>query len=85
MCTLRTASLTLVFSSAEHCAPVWLNSALVDKIDCQLNEEMRIISATLKSTPVASLPVLYNICPPGIRGKLLLFHFEQILVFKFFL
>ena len=32
--TLRTASLALVYSTAEYCAPVWLNSVLNSKIAC---------------------------------------------------
>jgi hypothetical protein len=38
--TLRTTSLALVYSSAEYCAPVWLNSAQVHKMDVQLNNVM---------------------------------------------
>ena len=45
--TLRITALSLVYSVAEHCAPVWLNTSLVD---VQLNETMRIISETIKST-----------------------------------
>lgn len=50
--TLRTATLALVYSTAEYCSPVWLNSCHVTKIDVQLNRPMRIISGTLKSTPL---------------------------------
>jgi hypothetical protein len=40
--TLRTASLALVYSTAEYCAPppVWLNSLHTNKIDIQLNNTM---------------------------------------------
>jgi hypothetical protein len=51
--TLRTASLdslALVYSSAEYCALVWLNSAHVHKLDVQLNNVMRLITGTVKST-----------------------------------
>jgi Reverse transcriptase (RNA-dependent DNA polymerase)/Endonuclease-reverse transcriptase len=67
--TLRTASLALVYSTAEYCAPVWLNSVHVSKIDVQLNNTMRIISGTVKSTQLQWLPVLANIAPPEIRRE----------------
>jgi hypothetical protein len=58
--TLRTP---LVYSSAEYeyCAPVWLNSAHVHKLDVQLNNVMRLITGTGKSTELQRLPVLSNI------------------------
>lgn len=31
--TLRTAALSLVYSTAEYCAPVWIHSAHAKKID----------------------------------------------------
>jgi hypothetical protein len=46
--TLRTAS--IVYSTAEYCAPVWLNSVHTSKIDIQLNNTMQLISGTAKST-----------------------------------
>ena len=44
---LRTASLSLVYSTAEYCAPVWMNSVHTKKIDVELNKSMRIISGTV--------------------------------------
>ena len=38
-------------------------------IDVQLNEAMRIVSGTVRSTAVAWLPVLCNIIPPELRRK----------------
>lgn len=67
--TLRTSSLALVYSSAEYCAPVWLGSRHVHYVDTQLNTSMRIISGTIKSTPLAWLPVLSNIAPPNLRRE----------------
>jgi hypothetical protein len=70
--TLRTASLTLDYSTAEYCAPVWLNglnSVHTNKIDIQLNNTMRLISGTVKSTQLQWLPVLANIVPPKLRRK----------------
>jgi hypothetical protein len=37
--TIQTASLALVYSTAEYCAPVWLNSFYTSKIDIQLNNK----------------------------------------------
>src|SRR5436190_788387 len=70
---LRTSSLSLVYSAAEYCAPVWLNSAHVREIDVRLNSVMRrTISGTLMATPSPWLPVLCNIPPPTIRRKVAL-------------
>lgn len=70
--TLRIAGLALVFSTAEYCSPVWLNSSHVDKVDSQLNQTMRFITGTIKSTPLPWLPVLSNIVPPELRRKSML-------------
>jgi hypothetical protein len=67
--TLKTAGIGLVYSAAEYCAPVWFQSAHTKIIDTQLNETMRIISGTLKPTPVPWLSVLSNITPPNIRRE----------------
>lgn len=67
--TLRIAALALVYSTAEYCAPVWLNSSHTDKIDIQLNSAMRIITGCLKPTPLPWPPVLANIIPPEARRK----------------
>ena len=66
---LRTSALSLVYSSAEYCAPVWLNSTHVRNVDVQLNRVMRTISGTLIPTPLPWLPVLCNIAPPEARRK----------------
>jgi hypothetical protein len=57
--TLRTASLALVYLTAEYCAPVWLNSVHTSKIDIQLN----------KTTQLQWLPVLANIAPLKLRRE----------------
>jgi hypothetical protein len=71
--TLQTASLAFVYSLAEYCAPVWLNSTLVHKLDVQLNNIMRLITGTVKSTELQWLPVLSNIAPPKLRREAALF------------
>jgi len=66
---LRISALSLVFSTAEYCAPVWLNSVHTKTVDVQLNRVMRTISGTLLPTPLPWLPVLSHILPPDIRRK----------------
>jgi hypothetical protein len=67
--TLRTATMAIVYSTAEYGSPVWINSAHVTRIDSELNNAMRIISGTVKTTQTPWLPVLTNIIPPHIRRK----------------
>jgi hypothetical protein len=67
--TLRTAVLAIVYSTAEYCAPVWLNSVHISKIDVQLNNAMRIIFGCVKSTQIPWLPTLAHITPPKLRRK----------------
>lgn len=52
MTSLRTVTLSLVYSTVEHCAPVWTHSAHSTNMGLQLNATMRIISCTLKSAPL---------------------------------
>ncbi|EEZ99467.2 hypothetical protein TcasGA2_TC000033 [Tribolium castaneum] len=68
--TLRVTALALVFSTAEYCSAVWMNSSHTSKIDAQLNTAMRVITGTLKPTPTEWLPVLSNSAPPALRRKL---------------
>ena len=65
--TLRTSALALAYSAAEYCAPVWSRSSHTHHVDTQLNSTMRIITGTIRSTPLPWLPVLSNIVPPHIR------------------
>jgi len=68
--TLRSTALALCSSAAEYCAPVWSRSAHTSQqVDEQLNSTMRLISGTLRSTPLPWLPVLSNIEPPTLRRK----------------
>ena len=67
--TLRTSALALCYSVGEYCAPVWAQSAHTNLVDVQLNSTMRLISGTLKPTPLPWLPVLSNIEPPALRRK----------------
>jgi hypothetical protein len=60
--TLRTASLALVYSSTEYCAPVWLNSAHVHRLDVQLNNVMRLITGTVKLYGTLIAPCVKQYC-----------------------
>ena len=59
--TLRTAVLSLVYSTAEYCAPVWCRSAHARLIDSVLNDALRIVTGCLRPTPTDYLPILAGI------------------------
>ena len=64
---LRTATLTLVHSTAEYCAPVWCRSALTRLIDPTINHALRIVTGCLRPTPADTLPILAGIQPAELR------------------
>lgn len=66
---LRTTALALVYSCAEYCSSTWINSAHSKKVDIELNKTMRIITGTVKSTPLDWLPALSNIARPQSDDK----------------
>ena len=55
--TLRIATLSLVYSTSEYCAPVWCRSAHTRLIDSVLNDALRIITGCLRPTPADHLPI----------------------------
>ena len=61
--TLRIATLSLVYSTVEYCAPVWCRSAHTRLIDSVLNDVLRIVTGCLRPTPTDHLPVLSGIQP----------------------
>ena len=65
--TLRIATLSLVYSTAEYCAPVWCRSAHTHLIDSVLNDALRIVTGCLHPTPTDHLPVLSGIQPAELR------------------
>ena len=72
--TLRIATLSLVYSTAEYCAPVWCRSAhtrLIDSVsnddDSVLNDALRIVTGCLRPTPTDHLPVFSGIQPAELR------------------
>ena len=65
--TLHIATLSLVHSTAEYCAPVWCHSAHTRLIDSVLNDFLRIVTGCLRPTPTDHLPVLSSIQPAELR------------------
>lgn len=68
---LRTTALSLVCSTAECSAPVWLNSTRIREVNVELNRATRTISGTLKATSVPLLPpgAVFNKVPLEIRRR----------------
>ena len=59
--TLRIATLSLVYSTAEYCVPVWCRSAHTRLINSVLNDTLRIVTGCLRPTPTDHLPILSGI------------------------
>ena len=60
--TFRIAALSLVYSTAEYCAPVWCRSTHTRLIDA-----LAIVTGCLRFTPTEDLPVLASIQPAELR------------------
>ena len=61
--TLHIATLSLVYSAAEYCAPVWCRSAHTCLINSVLNDALCMVTECLRPTPMDHLPVLSGIQP----------------------
>ena len=61
--TLPIATLSLVYSTAEYCVPVWCRSAQTRLIDSVLNDALRIVTGCLHPTLTDNLPILSGIQP----------------------
>ena len=59
--TLHTATLYLVYSTAEYCAPVWCHCTHTRLIDSFLNDVLRIVIGCLRPTPTDHFPILSGI------------------------
>ena len=66
---LRTSALTLCYSVAEYCVPVWRNSAHTNLVGVRLNNTMRTITGAVRCTMTDWLPVLSNIASADIRRE----------------
>ena len=64
--TLCIATLSLVYSTAEYCAPVWCRSAHTRLIDSVLNDALGIVTGCLHPTLTDHLPVLSGIQPADL-------------------
>ena len=67
--TLRSTALALSYSTAEYCSPVWANSCHAKSIDPELNNACRIITGTLRPTPLPAVYRLAGIAPPHLRRE----------------
>ena len=67
--TLRIATLALVHSTAEYCAPVWCCSAHTCLIDPTINNALRIVTGCLRPTPADNLPIFTSIQPAELRRR----------------
>ena len=65
--TLCIATLSLVYSTAEYCAPAWCLSAHTHLIDSVLNNALHIVTGCLHPTPTDHLPVLSGIHPAELH------------------
>ena len=54
---MRTATLSLVHSTAEYCAPVWCPSAHICLIGPTINDALQIVIGRLRPTPADNLPI----------------------------
>ena len=57
------SALSLVYSTAEYCAPVWCCSTRTRLIDSILDDALRIVTGCFRPTPTEGLPVLAGIQP----------------------
>ena len=65
--TLHISALSLVYSTAEYCAPVWCRSTHARLIESILNDALCIVTGCLCLTPTEDLPVLSGIQPAELR------------------
>ena len=66
---MRIATLALIHSAAEYCAPVWSRSAHTRLIDKPINDALRLVSGCLRSIPTDNLFVLSGITPTELCRK----------------
>ena len=59
--------MSLVYSPAEYCVPVWCRSAHASLIGSVLNDALRIVTGCLRPTPTDHLPILSGIQATELR------------------
>ena len=64
---MRISALSLVYFTAEYCAPVWFCSTPTRLIDSILDDALRIVTGCLRPTPTEDFPVLAIIQPAELR------------------
>ena len=64
---LLISALSLGYSTAEYCAPVWSRITHTRLIDSILNDALRIVTGCLRPTPMEDLPVFASIQPAEFR------------------
>jgi len=67
--TLRSATLALVHSTVEYCAPVWCRSAHTCLTDSVINDTLRTVTGCLRPTPADNLATIAGIQPAEIRRR----------------
>ena len=67
--TLRTAALSLIYSTAEYCAPAWCRSVHTRLIDSVFNDALCIVTGCLRPISTDNLPVLSGIQPAELRRQ----------------
>ena len=65
--TLYIATLSLLYPTAEYCAPVWCRTAHIGFIDNVLNDALRILTGCLRPAPTDHLPILSGIQTAELR------------------
>ena len=65
--TMRISALSLVYSTAEYCAPVWCCSTPTCLIDSIIDDALPIVTGCLRPTPAEDLLVHADIQPAELR------------------
>jgi len=66
---ITTRVISLCYSLAEYCCPLWARYCHTHRIDSELHNSMSLISGCLQPTHIHRLPVLANTAPPHLCSK----------------
>ena len=64
---LRIATIALVHSTVEYCAPVWCHSAHTRFVDPAINDALRILTGCVRPAPADNLPIFEGIQTAELR------------------